>query len=281
MRNVLVDGNFSRLELTLLNDLERHGTFEGETVEELEGWLLDRIRNLSYDNLLGLVVLLEKYNFFRVEHHNGSRRSNRRREYAAVIGPAVLDLAVEAGLRNVLDVGTGDGAIFSSLIDILAEGGCAVTPFSGDLVDYCKPELKAKVGYQYLDVKNLPFDDNSFDLAAEITMLHHLPSKEDYREGLAEMVRVTRRGRYLLVVETVHATRDEHYLNAVLDIYLNCLTSIQEGTGRIPVPVNFLSERELEAEFIKHDLRCERKFALDQTVNDPKRHNVYVLQKEG
>lgn len=253
-----------------------------ESKINLERKLINKFRSLSHDKIKELVSFLENAKFFTINHNNVERRRKRRKEYLTNIYPFIKNLLCKTHIKNILDIGTGDGTIFSSILDYLKEHGQSVSPISGDIIDYCKPKLKRKIGYRYLDSTQLPFNNNFFDLTIDFVMLHHLPSKRDYKRALSEIARVTKPEGHCLIVETTHSNRFEHYINSILDIYLNNLTSIQEKKNKkniIPIPINFLSEQELKKEFDKLDLKIIEEGEMFKTENDPKRHKMYLLKK--
>ncbi len=277
-----------RLELILANYLHLSEILYKVSDSELEELILEKIRRLFHNEIRGLVCLLEKESIFSVNHNNSVRRKKRKEEHIDSIKPFLATLVQSTSIQKVLDVGTGDGAIFSHVLDILARTNTrtnnSIIPYSGDITDYCKSGLKGKIGYRHFNATLLPFKADYFDLATEFSALHHLPSKKDYKKALSELVRATKQEKYILVIETVHMNRYEHYVNAILDIYFNNLTSIQEkktGEEMIPVPVNFLSEHELKKEFGKLRLKVIKESAIPQTQNDPKKHKIYLLQKVG
>ncbi|HYB30208.1 MAG TPA: class I SAM-dependent methyltransferase [Solirubrobacteraceae bacterium] len=110
---------------------------------------------------------------------------------------ASLDrLFTSAGPRSVLDVGCGEGVLTYRWAQQLGE-----KPIVG--IDLADPKLEAQwrtrrrenLQFRTMDVDDLrSFPDRSFDLAAAIEVLEHVPDPE---RTLAEMARVA--ARYLLV----------------------------------------------------------------------------------
>jgi len=93
---------------------------------------------------------------------------------------------LQAGQR-VVEIGAGNGIVAQMLHDAT---GADVTLL--DVVDY----NRTKLPMQLYDGKTLPFEDNSFDMAMLVFVLHHNP---DPRPVMREALRVARRG--VLVVE--------------------------------------------------------------------------------
>lgn len=98
-----------------------------------------------------------------------------------------------AGLR-VLEIGCGPG----SFAKYLAEQGAVVTAadFSPAAVELTSELVGPDVRTLVADVQALPFEDESFDLVVSLETLEHVPDPD---RGLAELVRVTKRGGRLVV----------------------------------------------------------------------------------
>lgn len=110
--------------------------------------------------------------------------------YLPTLGPAVADAAdVRAGQR-VLDVGCGPGGLTGELVDrVGADSVSAVDP-STPFVAACRerhPGVDVREGV----AENLPFDDDTFDVALSSLVVGFMT---DPVAGAAEMCRVTRPG---------------------------------------------------------------------------------------
>ncbi len=95
-----------------------------------------------------------------------------------------------------LDVGCGTGA----LAQRLAQAGytmSGIDPSEGmlEVLRTRSPEIRALKA----DGTDLPFADDSFDLALTVAVLHHIANPVDVARTLAEMVRVVRPGGRILV----------------------------------------------------------------------------------
>jgi ubiquinone/menaquinone biosynthesis C-methylase UbiE len=101
----------------------------------------------------------------------------------------------QAAPESVLDVGCGEGVLTYRWAEQLAS-----KPVLG--IDLADPKLEAEwstrrrpnLEFRALATEDLPFGDRSFDLAAAIEVLEHVPDPEN---TLAEMARVAE--RHLLV----------------------------------------------------------------------------------
>jgi ubiquinone/menaquinone biosynthesis C-methylase UbiE len=104
------------------------------------------------------------------------------------------------GEERALDSGTGTGALAFALSELVREVvGVDVDP---ELLDEARKRSAGKANVEFLeaDATALPFADGEFDLAGSLRTLHHLPRPE---LAVAELVRVTRPGGTLLVVDQV------------------------------------------------------------------------------
>jgi SAM-dependent methyltransferase len=114
-----------------------------------------------------------------------------------VEGPNAEDLAfeaiAEAAPARMLDVGAGTGAFAER---VRRELGAAVTAVD---LSPRMAELAGERGVPAIvaDVQELPFGDDSFDCAAALWVLHHVP---DLDRGLGELARVLGPGGRLVAV---------------------------------------------------------------------------------
>ena len=101
--------------------------------------------------------------------------------------------AAFAGVRDgesVLDVGTGTGAVASTLESLLPRSEITGVDLSAGFIAYAKknaqsPRLRFEVG----DAQALRFSDGSFDQTMALLVINFIP---DHEKALAEMRRVTR-----------------------------------------------------------------------------------------
>jgi SAM-dependent methyltransferase len=122
----------------------------------------------------------------------------RQDERAAALADAVRTFVLPRGDERALDVGTGAGALALALAPLVGEVvGVDRVP---ELLDLARERAPANVTFVDGDAERLPFDAASFDLAGTLRTLHHVPRPELV---LAELVRVTRRGGRLLVVDQI------------------------------------------------------------------------------
>lgn len=94
---------------------------------------------------------------------------------------------------SILDLGAGDGMLGRTLSDFASKQGW---DWSFTNVDLNLPSLgglaSTSAKWVKASVTNLPFEDNSFDLAIATTMTHHLKSDIEVIEHFREAERVSR-----------------------------------------------------------------------------------------
>jgi ubiquinone/menaquinone biosynthesis C-methylase UbiE len=134
--------------------------------------------------------------FARTADRFAARQDERAEELAAKVHAFVLP----HGGERALDAGTGAGAL-----------AFALAPRVREVVGVDRvPELLARareraaaydnVTFVEADITKLPFEDASFDLAATLRTLHHVPRPELV---IAELVRVTRPGGNVVVIDQI------------------------------------------------------------------------------
>ena len=68
--------------------------------------------------------------------------------------------------------------------------------FSEKLLEVCRNKL---LNVKNADIRNLPFDDNSFDYVISIAVIHHLSIEKDRYKSINEMLRVCKPGGKILI----------------------------------------------------------------------------------
>lgn len=126
------------------------------------------------------------------------RFAAKQDERAGALADAVHDFVLARGDEIAVDVGTGAGALALALAPLVREVvGVDRVP---ELLELARERAPANVTFVEGDAEHLPFGDGSFDLAGTLRTLHHVPRPELV---LAELVRVTRPGGRLLVVDQI------------------------------------------------------------------------------
>ena len=118
---------------------------------------------------------------------------------------------------RVLDVGCAKGFMMYDFKRLLPDLDIHGVDISRYAYDNAKEEVKPyiRVG----NAKDMPFDDDSFDLVISINTVHNLPL-EECKQALREMQRVTRKDAYVVV----DAWRNEAERERLLKWNLTALT---------------------------------------------------------
>lgn len=107
---------------------------------------------------------------------------------------------------KIVDIGSGNGLICY----YLRKQGFNVTPL--DVVDMAYNETVRPVVY---DGREMPFEDNSFDYALILTVLHHIDSPE---EVLDETCRIAQN---IVIIEDIYTNTFQKYLTFFMDWLVN------------------------------------------------------------
>lgn len=111
-----------------------------------------------------------------------------RPENQVKVKKRIAQLQKQINAKTLLDVGCGTGFILNIANDLFEElYGVDITQAMLDKVDISSGKIKL---YNTL-AQELPFDNNSFDMASSYAFLHHL---DDYKEVLKEVFRVLKTG---------------------------------------------------------------------------------------
>ncbi|MFC1909222.1 class I SAM-dependent methyltransferase [Chloroflexota bacterium] len=109
---------------------------------------------------------------------------------------------------SVLDVGCGKGFMlhdFKELMPNITVAGIDIAEYAYEqAIETIKPFLR--VG----NAKELPYDDNSFDLVISITTIHNLPL-EECKQSLREIQRVTRQHAFI-TVDAWHTEEERRHM---------------------------------------------------------------------
>lgn len=60
-------------------------------------------------------------------------------------------------------------------------------------------KLAKKIKFEIADARDLPFKNESFDIAVSFSTIEHIPGKKNREKAIKEMVRVTKKGGYLVI----------------------------------------------------------------------------------
>ncbi|MBI2128886.1 class I SAM-dependent methyltransferase [Candidatus Woesearchaeota archaeon] len=111
--------------------------------------------------------------------------------------------AVDIGhAKNILDLFCGTGTL-TSLIAEKAKGNVFGVDLSENMIRRARKKTSSKnTKYIVADAKNIPFEDNYFDIAFESLGLHELRFK-DRNKAIAEICRTLKKGGTAVFVEYV------------------------------------------------------------------------------
>ena len=113
--------------------------------------------------------------------------------------PVVPDFKKQYNLSKdskVLDVGCAKGFMvhdFSEMIPGIEVQGIDVSKYA---IENCMPSVKDFV--QVADARELPFEDNSFDLVISVTTVHNF-DREECIQALQEIERVSKKNAFITV----------------------------------------------------------------------------------
>lgn len=94
---------------------------------------------------------------------------------------------------KVLELGCGTGSMWKENLHLIT--GCVkltLTDFSAGMLETAKANLNCKtITFQVVDIQDIPYPDDSFDVVIANMMLYHVPN---LHKGLAEVRRVLKPG---------------------------------------------------------------------------------------
>lgn len=129
--------------------------------------------------------------------------------------------------------------------------------------DFFKDE---RLNFKLLTTKDLPFEDNSFDISFSLAVLHHTEDPEYY---LSELKRVTKPTGSIIIIEEMYINLLDKFYISSQDWLLNKLK-----TG-VPVPLNFRSHKHYLQELKKQELKIEFQDGIRAFLT---RMHVYVYK---
>lgn len=119
---------------------------------------------------------------------------------------------------RILELGCGTGSMWIGKDEVVRKcGKLILSDFSEGMIETAKEKLSSydKIEYQVIDIQDIPYEDDSFDIVIANMMLYHVP---DLQKGLSEVRRVLKEGGVFYC-----ATFGEHgimeYLSGILIEY--------------------------------------------------------------
>lgn len=104
---------------------------------------------------------------------------------------------------RVLELGCGTGVMWKDHMELINNvSELVLTDFSAGMLQSAKEMLgeNKKISYNVVDIQNIPYGDNSFDIVIANMMLHHIPQ---IHESLAEVRRVLKHNGIFIVQHMV------------------------------------------------------------------------------
>lgn len=94
---------------------------------------------------------------------------------------------------KILELGCGTGSMWKNNLHLLQDGAhLTLTDFSEGMLKTAKQNvISENVAFQQVDIQNIPWPDESFDVVIANMMLYHVP---DLHKGLSEVRRVLKNG---------------------------------------------------------------------------------------
>ncbi|HLA08357.1 MAG TPA: class I SAM-dependent methyltransferase [Anaerolineales bacterium] len=165
-----------------------------------------KFSTLTLGFLLVLPALLA-YNF-----------AQRKWTYASRIRAQIFDSLALRGDEKILDVGCGSGLLLNEAANRLTDGKATgidiwASHTGGGNYDLLMKNAKAegvadKIEFKQADVRNLPFEDASFDVIVSSGALHHISHEmPDHEKALNEMTRVLKPGGRIVLWDTTHMVK--------------------------------------------------------------------------
>jgi ubiquinone/menaquinone biosynthesis C-methylase UbiE len=116
------------------------------------------------------------------------------------------------GPVDVLEVGCGTGAFWKENLGRLPEGSTlTMTDLTDAMIEKTKANVDAPfVQFETVEIEDLPFDDNSFDIVNAHHVIYHTGDKA---KAFEQLKRVLRPGGYLTIT-----TNSERHMRNVYDI---------------------------------------------------------------
>ncbi|MCH9609768.1 MAG: 2-methoxy-6-polyprenyl-1,4-benzoquinol methylase, mitochondrial [Chlamydiales bacterium] len=133
--------------------------------------------------------------FFDGERRHGYGGFSYHPRFWEPVIPAFIKQYGLTAQSKILDVGCAKGFMMHDFARALPSVEIKGVDISSYAIENAIPSMREQV--QVADSRNLPFDDNSFDLVLSINTLHNLEGK-DLEKGLLEIERVSRKDSFIV-----------------------------------------------------------------------------------
>jgi ubiquinone/menaquinone biosynthesis C-methylase UbiE len=112
---------------------------------------------------------------------------------------------------KVLEAGCGTGSLtLAAKVHTGPEGEVVGIDASPEALDIARDKAaRAGIGvtFQHALIEDIPYPDDQFDVVLSCFMIHHLPSDDARRQGLAEVYRILKPGGRLLILDGESSNR--------------------------------------------------------------------------
>lgn len=169
---------------------------------------------------------------------------------------------------RVLELGCGTGVMWKDHMELINNvSELVLTDFSAGMLQSAKEMLgeNKKLSYNVVDIQNIPYEDNSFDIVIANMMLHHIPQ---IHEGLAEVRRVLKQNGIFYC-----ATYGE---NGIVE-YISSLLKQYNVEGRQNKNFTLQNGKEILSKHFQSVVRYDYEDALEVTDIDDMADYVYSL----
>lgn len=159
---------------------------------------------------------------------------------------------------KILELGCGTGSMWQNNLHLLGDAHLLLTDFSPGMLESAKQNLpkQENLSFQIVDIQNIPYPENSFDLVIANMMLYHVP---DLHQGLREVRRVLKPGGKFYC-----ATYGEH---GIVEFVAELLRD-QDVSGKIGTAFTLQNGCTVLSQHFKQVLRLDYEDALAITNID-------------
>ena len=100
---------------------------------------------------------------------------------------------------KILEVGCGEGANIVNLLTLGITNNFTGVDFSEEKISFCKKNLEKNTTFICADARNLPFNENEFDMVFARDLLHHVNNDRDL--VISQLYKVTKPGGHTIIIE--------------------------------------------------------------------------------
>lgn len=136
---------------------------------------------------------------------------------------------IKEGMK-ILELGCGTGTLWMDHKEELARCEQVVlSDFSEGMIETAKKNLgePANVKFQTIDIQDIPFADDTFDIVIANYMLYHVP---DIKKGLSEVKRVLKKDGFFYAGTTSEVSIMDHVAKYLeMDLHYDVAFSLENG----------------------------------------------------